>query len=128
LTLLARTRLLPMRTKMAGASRRLRLGRRALPVSASDRKKVIRILRQFATHQSNPQFYAVMDVARRVAGSASLGLERYVLLVRGRGLPDKLALLDLKQAIPPSLVTRAGSRIAWTSEAGRIRSIQRWVQ
>jgi uncharacterized protein (DUF2252 family) len=127
-TMLTRKRLLSIRTKMAGASRRLRLGRRALPVSASDREKVSRILRQFAKHQSNPQFYAVMDVARRVAGSASLGLERYVLLVRGRGLPDKLALLDLKQAIPPSLVTRAGSRIEWTSEASRISSIQRWVQ
>ncbi len=127
-TMLTRKRLLSIRTKMAGASRRLRLGRRALPVSASDRKKVIRIIRQFAKHQSNPRFYAVMDVARRVAGSASLGLERYVLLVRGRGLPDKLALLDLKQAIPPSLVTRAGSRIAWPSEASRITSIQRWAQ
>jgi len=127
-TTLTRKRLLSIRTRMSGGSRRLRLGRRALPVSASDRKKVIRIIRQFAKHQSNPQFYAVLDVARRVAGSASLGLERYVLLVRGRGLPDKLALLDLKQAIPPSLVTRAGSRVVWTSEASRISSIQRWAQ
>jgi Uncharacterized protein conserved in bacteria len=127
-TMLTRKRLLSIRTKMAGPSRRLRLGRRALPVSASDRKKVIRIIRQFAKHQSNPQFYDVMDVARRVAGSASLGLERYVLLVRGRGLPDKLALLDLKQAIPSSLVTRAGSRTEWSSEATRITSIQRWAQ
>ena len=127
-TTLTRKRLLSIRTRMSGGSRRLRLGRRALPVSASDRKKVIRIIRQFAKHQSNPQFYAVMDVARRVAGSASLGLERYVLLVRGRGLPDKLALLDLKQAIPPSLGTPAGSRVVWSSEASRISSIQRWAQ
>lgn len=127
-TTLTRKRLLTIRTKVSGGSRRLRLGRRALPVSSVDRKKVIRIIRRFAKRQPNPEFYTVMDVARRVAGSASLGLERYVLLVRGRGLPDKLALLDLKQASPPSLVTRDGSRIAWSSEASRITSIQRWAQ
>jgi uncharacterized protein (DUF2252 family) len=127
-TTLTRKRLLSIRTTMSGASRRLRLGRRALPVSASDRKKVIRIVRQFAKSQPNPKFYSVMDVARRVAGSASLGLERYVLLVRGRGLPDKLALLDLKQAIPSSLTTRGRSPVAWPSEASRITSIQRWAQ
>jgi uncharacterized protein (DUF2252 family) len=125
---LTRKRLLGIRTEVVGNSRRLRLGRRALPVSASDRKKVVRIIRRFAEGQPDPKFYGVMDVARRVAGSASLGLERYVLLVRGRGLPDKLALLDLKQAISSSLVTRAGSRLSWPTEATRITSIQRRAQ
>ena len=126
--LLTRKRLLTIRTKASGQSRCLRLGRRALPVSASDRQKVIRIIRQFAKRQPNPEFYSVIDVARRVAGSASLGLERYVLLVRGRGLPDKLALLDLKQAIPSSLTTQRRSGISWADEASRITSIQRWAQ
>ncbi|HEU5153520.1 MAG TPA: DUF2252 family protein [Gemmatimonadales bacterium] len=127
-TMLTRKRLLTIRTKASGKSRLLRLGRRALPVSPADRKKVVRIIRQFAKSQPNPEFYSLMDVARRVAGSASLGLERYVLLVRGRGLPDKLALLDLKQAIPSSLKARGRSPNAWSSEASRITSIQRWAQ
>ncbi len=125
---LTRKRLLGIRTEVVGNSRRLRLGRRALPVSAADRKKVVVVIRRFAEGQPDPEFYRVMDVARRVAGSASLGRERYVLLVRGRGLPDKLALLDLKQAIPSSVVTRAGSRLSWPTEATRITSIQRWAQ
>jgi uncharacterized protein (DUF2252 family) len=124
---LTRKRLLAIRTKAYGKSRRLRLGRRALPVSPADRKKVMGIISTFAKRQPNPEFYSVIDVARRVAGSASLGLERYVLLVRGRGAPDRLALLDLKQAIPTSLKIR-GTGITWSSEATRITSIQRWAQ
>jgi uncharacterized protein (DUF2252 family) len=126
---LTRKRLLDMRTKVVGKSRRIRLGKRALPVSAADRKKVERIIEKLASGESNPAFYTPVDVARRVAGTASLGLERYVLLVEGRGAPDKLAILDLKQAIPPSLPTSAtSSRVVWSSEAQRVVSIQQWVQ
>jgi uncharacterized protein (DUF2252 family) len=125
---LTRKRLLRVRTRLVGTRRRLRLGRRALPISRAQRRKVARIIQHFAGSQPDPAFYRLIDVARRVAGGASLGLERYVLLVRGRSSPDKLALLDLKEAIPPSLVTRVGPRIAWPSEASRITSIQRRVQ
>ena len=86
-----------------------------------------RIIRRFADSQPDPRFYTLVDVARRVAGAASLGLERYVLLVQGRGPPDKLALLDLKQAIHPSLVTPV-ARVAWPTEATRVVSVQQWAQ
>lgn len=125
---LTRKRLLGIRTKVMGRSRRLRLGSRALPVSAAQRQRVARILEKFADRQANPAFFTLVDVARRVAGTASLGLERYVVLVQGRGAPDKLALLDLKQAIPPSLVTPAAARVGWPTEARRVVSIQRWAQ
>jgi uncharacterized protein (DUF2252 family) len=125
---LTRRRLLAIRTRGLGRRRRLRLGRRALPVSDADREKVEQILKRFSASQPDPAFYTLIDVARRIAGTASLGLERYVCLVRGRPIPDKLVLLDLKQAIPPSLVISAASRIDWPSEAQRIVSIQRWVQ
>jgi uncharacterized protein (DUF2252 family) len=125
---LTRERLLGIRTKRVGRGRRLRLGKRALPVSDADREKVARIIQRFAEGQPDPRFYTLVDVARRVAGAASMGLERYVLLVQGRGSPEKLALLDLKQAIPPSLVTPVAFRTSWRTEAERVVSIQRWVQ
>ena len=88
-----------------------------------------RIIGKFGNGEANPAFYTLVDVARRVAGTASLGLERYVLLVEGRGAPDKLAILDLKQAIPSSLPPGAiASRVAWSTDAQRIVSIQQWVQ
>jgi len=42
-------------------------------------------------------------VARRIAGTGSLGVERYVLLIEGKGSPDGNYLLDLKQALPAVL-------------------------
>jgi uncharacterized protein (DUF2252 family) len=124
---LTRKRLLGIRTKVVGRSRRLRLGKRALPVSGAERQKLARIIERFANSQPEPRFYSLIDVARRVAGTASLGLERYVLLVEGRGAPDKLVLLDLKQAIA-SCLPPTGPGFAWTSDARRVVSIQRWAQ
>lgn len=126
---LTRKRLLAARTRSVGKSRRLKFGKRALPVSPVEREKVERIIEKFGRGESNPGFYTLIDVARRVAGTASLGLERYVLLVEGRGAPDKLALLDLKQAIPSSLpLSVVASRVAWTTDAHRVVAIQRWTQ
>lgn len=50
----------------------------------------------YAETQPVPDFFSVVDVARRIAGTGSLGLERYVILVRGRGALDSNFLLDLK--------------------------------
>jgi uncharacterized protein (DUF2252 family) len=125
---LTRKRLLALRTKVGGKSRRLRLGKRALPVSDAERDRVARIIRRFAERQPEPRFYTLIDVARRVAGNASLGLERYVLLVEGKGRPNRLALLDLKEAIPPNLVRPPVGQVPWRTEAERVVSIQRWVQ
>lgn len=51
-------------------------------------------------------FYDVLDVARRVAGTGSLGLDRFTILVRGKGSPDSNNMLDLKQSLPSSLLPR----------------------
>jgi uncharacterized protein (DUF2252 family) len=127
--LLTRKRLLTLRTTGSGKRRRLKLGKRALAVSREDRREVEAIVARFAAHESEPEFYRVLDVARRVAGTASLGLERYVILVQGRGGRDKQALLDLKQAVPPSLPPGARApKTRWTSEAERVVSVQRWAQ
>jgi uncharacterized protein (DUF2252 family) len=65
--------------------------------------------------QPNPAFYEVLDVARRIAGTASLGIDRYVILIHGKGSPDRNYLLDLKQALPS--VPREAAR----SLAGALR-------
>lgn len=123
---LTRKRLLGLRTRLAGRRRQLKLGRRARSPSLRERERVTRLLGRFAATQPDSGFYRVLDVARRVAGTASLGLERYAVLVEGRGGPDKLAILDLKQAIHPTV---AGSAPAtWSTEAERVVSVQRWAQ
>jgi uncharacterized protein (DUF2252 family) len=47
----------------------------------------------------------MIDVARRIAGTGSLGLERYCILINGRGTPAGHFLLDLKFA-PKSAFAR----------------------
>jgi uncharacterized protein (DUF2252 family) len=102
---------------------------RALPVSDSQRTSVTRRLDEFAKSQPDPDFFRVLDVARRVAGLGSLGLERYVVLVQGDGGRDGNALLDVKQAAPSCLARFEKVRQPkWKSEADRVVAIQKRMQ
>ena len=53
----------------------------------------------------NPQ---VLDVAFRIAGTGSLGLERYAVLVREGRSPSLERLLDIKEVRPAALLPCAG--------------------
>lgn len=127
-----RTRLdfLDARTERKGKHRRLRIdGKKALPATTAQHRAVTTLLRRFATTQPDPAFYKVRDVARRIAGTGSLGVARYVILVEGKGSPDGNYLLDLKQALPPSLapVLRA-PQPDWASDAQRTVHLQQRLQ
>ena len=130
--LMQRTRkeFLDSRTKVKSGRRMLRLdGKRALPVSDEDYRKITVFMDAFAGDQENPGFFKVLDVARRIAGTGSLGLERYVILVEGRGSPDANYLLDFKHqpgsALSPHLSLPQPD---WQSEATRVVAVQRRVQ
>jgi uncharacterized protein (DUF2252 family) len=114
----------------AGNRRKIRVdGKRALPVTATQRARIKAFMRTFAQRQPNPTFYRVIDVARRVAGTGSLGVERYVLLVEGKGSPDGNYLLDLKQALPSALSPQlAWKQPKWRSAAHRVVTLQHRVQ
>ena len=104
-------------------------GEHALPVTDGQRTNVTRRLDEFAKSQPDPDFFRVLDVARRVAGLGSLGLERYIVLVRGDGGRDGNALLDVKQAAPSSLARIETLRQpTWKSEADRVVAIQQRMQ
>ena len=121
--------LLDGRTERRGGKRRLRIGRRALPASPAQRRAVTTFFRGFARHEADPGFFRVLDVARRVAGTGSLGVERFVVLVEGRGSPDDNYLLDLKEARPSAL--RPYTRVrqpAWGSESERVVAVQGRMQ
>ena len=125
-----RLTLIESRTAVRKGKRRIDVdGRHALPITDSQRRRVTRQLDNFAKSQPDPDFFRVIDIARRVAGLGSLGLERYIVLVRGDGGPEGNALLDAKKAVPSSLASFQRLRQpAWPSEADRIVSIQRRMQ
>ena len=75
------------------------------------------------------KFYKVHDIAFRVAGTGSLGLRRYAILVEGRGSPDENFILDLKEEHPSSLSPRLDiSQPNWPSQAWRVVAIQARLQ
>ncbi len=104
-------------------------GKHALPVTLAQRGQVTRLIEQFAATQPDPSFFEVLDVARRIAGTGSLGVERYIILVRGKGSPDGNFLLDLKQALPSQAQRWSKAKQpAWASEAQRVVSVQQRMQ
>ena len=127
-----RTRIdfLNARTEIIGKKRALLLdGRRALPASPVQRKQVVEFMSSFAKCQSTPGFYQVLDVARRVAGTGSLGLDRFAILVKGKGSPDGNYLLDLKLATPSSLQPYLKiKQPRWQSQAHRVVALQQRSQ
>jgi uncharacterized protein (DUF2252 family) len=121
---------LDRRTHRLGKRRRLVVDDEhllALPVP--ERERLLEWFERFAKKQSDAKFYRPLDAARRIAGTGSLGLARYAILVRGRGSPNGNYLLDLKFAGESS----AGKRLrklqpAWPDEATRIVVVQKRVQ
>jgi len=126
----ARPAYLDTRTTRAGKTRRLKLdGKKALPASDEQRSRVISFMQRFAARQPNPAFFEVIDVARRVAGTGSLGVDRFVILVEGKGSPDANYLLDLKQALPSCLIAHLKNKQpSWQTEASRVEAVQRRMQ
>lgn len=124
---------LDKRTERVGKQRQLRIdGKKALNASEKQRLKITNFIEKFAAQQPNPEFYKVLDVARRIAGTGSLGVERYAVLVEGKGSPESNFLLDLKQALPSSLARHVKSlkieQPQWQSDAHRVVTVQSRVQ
>jgi uncharacterized protein (DUF2252 family) len=126
----ARSAWLDGRTDLKDKRRSIRLdGKRALPATDTQRQQIKKFMKAFAAQQSDPQFFKMLDVARRIAGTGSLGVRRYVILIQGKGSPDGNYLLDLKEALPSSLIGQSTAKQpGWSSEAERIACIQRRMQ
>lgn len=103
-----------------------------LPASAAQRDAVTGFMQAFAATQPQADFFQVLDSGRRVAGTGSLGLPRFVVLVEGKGEPGGNYLLDLKQArasaLAPALTRRAIAQPAWPDQALRVVTVQRRMQ
>ena len=125
-----RAAFLDTRTRRKGRGRVLTVNTgKALPATAAQRAGVIAFMAQFADSQATPGFFKVLDVARRVAGTGSLGIERYSVLVKGKGSPDGNYLLDLKRAQASSVAARSpAAQPRWPTEAQRIVALQQRLQ
>lgn len=130
MTLRDRKTFLDSRTRLRKGRRSINIDeKRALAAEPQEMADVMAFVEEYAKLQRDPDFYRPLDVARRIAGTGSLGIDRYVILIEGRGGADGNFLLDLKQAIPSALAPYVmHKQPAWASEAHRVASVQRWAQ
>lgn len=117
------TDLLQERTVKQDGQRSLkRDDRKVMETSAADQQRIKSLIAQFAAMQPNPEFFTVLDVAKRIAGLGSLGLERYVVLIKGS---KQHYLLDMKYQPGSSLAPYAVvPQPAWKNEAERVVKLQ----
>ncbi|TAE21370.1 MAG: DUF2252 domain-containing protein [Candidatus Kapaibacterium sp.] len=89
-------------------------------------------IEEFGKKNNMTDFFKVLDVKRRIAGTGSLGVERFAILVEGNGSPNKNYLLDFKEALPSSLVMvknqAVGLQPEWAHEAFRVVELQHRMQ
>jgi len=97
-----------------------------MPAAAELREQLTDALKSLGQLYESPEFFLPRDFARRVAGMGSLGLPRYVVLVQGRGDPDRNALIDFKLAAPSaaSAALPGFEQPAWTDESQRVVTVQ----
>lgn len=102
---------------------------KALPASG-DTKELATAIERFGRARGDTKAFRVLAVADRVAGTGSLGLERFVILVRGHGgRKGRNILLDAKT--PPGSAPASTSpcqQPRWRSEAERVVTLQRRLQ
>jgi uncharacterized protein (DUF2252 family) len=126
--------LLEARTTIEDGQRRLRLiAGRTFDVPKKEHNHVTSLIRVYADGTSEPDFYRVVDVVGRIAGTGSLGLRRYAVLVRGAGGARGHRLLDLKQSCRSAVAqfasrTLAAVQPAWRTEGDRVVHVQHRMQ
>jgi len=103
---------------------------KAFPAAKGTKHAVKKALGDWAKqHSANPGFYKVLDVANRATGTGSIGIERHLVLVTGKGKPDGYYLLDIKEAVVPSAFQFLKfKQPKWKNESERLISIQDRVQ
>lgn len=121
---------LDKRTQLKGGKRRfITNGDRFRKCPDEQREKIIILLDEWAAKQEKLQFFYVLDVALRIAGTGSLGIPRYAVLIEGKGSPDNNYILDIKQSRSSSLQPYVKlPQPHWESEAHRIVTIEQRMQ
>jgi len=118
------------RTEIVNQQRRLKIDpKRNFALEESRLEKVRRLIDDLGSKSKNSDFFKVLDIAGRIAGNGSLGLERYMILVEGNGSPDKNYLLDLKAQTGSALAKYLKvTQPNWQTQAQRASAIQKNMQ
>jgi len=82
-----------------------------------------------STSNDGPYNYKVKSIIFRVAGTGSLGVKRYLFLLKSTNTKNKYLFVDMKQARPSSVLPYTTvQQLQWPSEADRVITIQKRMQ
>lgn len=113
-----------------GARRLERTSGRFRSIGRKRCEPVREAVEQHGKESGEPKGFEVLDVAFRIAGIGSLGVERYALLVKD-GRTGSERILDIKEVRPSALLPCASGEVQpddGGSEAGRVVRAQRQLQ
>lgn len=81
------------------------------------------------TSSDGPYNYKVISTVFRLAGTGSIGLKRYLFLLKSTNTKNKYLLLDMKQARSSSVAPHLPvQQLNWDNEAARVIGIQQRMQ
>jgi uncharacterized protein (DUF2252 family) len=94
------------------------------------RKELIAHIHEWiSTSSDGPYNFKVISAVFRLAGTGSIGVKRYLFLLKSTNTKNKYLLLDMKQARPSSLIPYVDvQQLQWDNEAARVTAIQRRMQ
>ncbi len=123
-------RMLARRTLLRKGRRTLEMrNTRMLPATEAELLRLEKFCKVLGKARDAEHYFNFLDGARRVAGTGSLGSDRFVILVQGNDGPDGNVLLDLKQATPSSLAqVVATAQPDWADDGHRIVAVQHRCQ
>ncbi len=82
-----------------------------------------------ATSNDGPYNYQVIGAVFRLAGTGSIGVKRYLFLLKSSNTKNKYLLLDMKQSFASSVAPYVQvQQLAWNNDAERIINIQQRMQ
>ncbi len=125
-----RLNLLEERTELINECRHLKFDdQKILKINQQSYDRVKQTIDKWAQTRPDSDFFEILDIGFRVAGTGSLGLDRYLILVVGKGSPDRNYLLDFKQQ-PTSTLQAYLTKVQpqWSNQATRVMKIQQLVQ
>lgn len=77
----------------------------------------------------SPNSYKVKSCVFRLAGTGSIGVKRYLFLLKSTKVRDQYLLIDMKQSMPSALVSYMNTKQPeWDNNAQRITAVQQRMQ
>jgi uncharacterized protein (DUF2252 family) len=123
------SKLLKQRTSKAYGYSRLQIDNlKSFAIHSSTKKEVLNAVKQLLKSKTSNRKWKALDAVYRVAGTGSIGIERYAVLVQDVATSKKL-ILDVKEAMDSSLQDYTGiHQPKWKNNGDRIVQIQTRMQ